>query len=169
MANVIGFIGWKDSGKTTLIERVIACLVAAGHSVATVKHAHHAFDIDHPGKDSFRHRAAGAAQVIVASRRRWAMIAETPEEAEPELDELLARLAPADIVIVEGYKRHAHPKIQVIRAAAVDATPITDDADIVAYVTDMPDLAVPGPVLAIDDPAAVAAFVCARLGLAAAR
>ena len=114
---VIGFCGRSGSGKTTLIEQLIPALRAAGQRVSVLKHAHHDFDIDQPGKDSHRHRAAGASQVLVASSVRWALVSELRGAAEPTLPELLARLDPVDLVLVEGWKRDPHPKIETRRAA----------------------------------------------------
>lgn len=113
---VYGIVGWKNGGKTTLVERLVAELTARGHSVSTVKHAHHGFDIDQPGRDSWRHRAAGAREVLVASARRWALMAELGAgEREPSLEVLLQNLSPVDLVLVEGYKRDCHPKIEAWR------------------------------------------------------
>src|SRR5258708_19635934 len=112
---IFGLAGWSGSGKTTLLAAIIPELAARGLSVSTIKHAHHDFDIDRPGKDSWRHRQAGAREVMVASARRWALMHELRDSAEPSLDELVAHLSPADLVIVEGYKRHPHPKLEVHR------------------------------------------------------
>ena len=114
---IIGLAGWSGAGKTTLLTRLIPELIRQGFGVATIKHAHHAFDVDVPGKDSFAHRAAGAAQVMVSSANRWALMTELRGAPEPTLRELLARVDPTDLVIVEGFKRDAHPKIEVHRAA----------------------------------------------------
>jgi molybdopterin-guanine dinucleotide biosynthesis protein B len=114
---VIGLAGWSGAGKTTLLLKLIPELNRRGLSVSTLKHAHHAFEVDEPGKDSFEHRAAGAREVLVASERRWALMHELRGEPEPGLAELLRRLSPVDLVIVEGFKRQAHPKIEVHRAA----------------------------------------------------
>jgi molybdopterin-guanine dinucleotide biosynthesis protein B len=114
---LIGLAGWSGAGKTTLLTRLIPVLSARGVSVSTLKHAHHAFDVDRPGKDSFEHRSAGARQVLVASALRWALMTELRGEAEPPLAELLGHLAPVDLVIVEGFKRDGHPKIEVHRGA----------------------------------------------------
>jgi molybdopterin-guanine dinucleotide biosynthesis protein B len=114
---VVGLAGWSGAGKTTLLARVIPVLTRRGLAVSTVKHAHHAFDIDQPGKDSHAHREAGASEVLVASGRRWALMHELREEEEPRLADLLARLSPVDLVIVEGFKREAHPKVEIHRAA----------------------------------------------------
>src|ERR1700740_2575002 len=107
---IISFVGWSGSGKTTLITRLIPLLTGRGITVSTVKHAHHAFDIDKPGKDSYEHRSAGATEVLVASAARWALMHELRGAPEPDLNELLAKLAPVDLVIVEGFKRMASIK-----------------------------------------------------------
>src|SRR5215469_14338296 len=114
---ILGLAGWSGSGKTTLMTALIPELVSRGISVSTVKHAHHSFDIDQPGKDSWRHRQAGAREVMVASAHRWALMHELRSAAEPSLEELLGRLSGADLVLVEGFKAHAHPKIEVYRHA----------------------------------------------------
>src|SRR5205085_8197690 len=114
---IIGLAGWSGSGKTTLIAKVIPRLVARGLTVSTLKHAHHGFDVDQPGKDSHTHRMAGATEVLVASERRWALVHELRQEREPALAELLRKLSPVDLVLIEGYKRAPHPKLEVHRAA----------------------------------------------------
>ncbi|MBT8418520.1 MAG: molybdopterin-guanine dinucleotide biosynthesis protein B, partial [Silicimonas sp.] len=113
---VWGVVGWKNSGKTGLMERLVIEFVARGLRVSTVKHAHHGFDVDHPGKDSYRHREAGATEVLLASRKRFALMHEHRGEAEPELEDMLAKLAPVDLVLVEGYKRDRHPKVESHRS-----------------------------------------------------
>jgi molybdopterin-guanine dinucleotide biosynthesis protein B len=158
---VIGIAGWSGSGKTTLLSRLIPELVAAGCRVSTVKHAHHAFEIDQPGKDSHTHRLAGATEVMVASARRWALIHELRDAAEPSLRELLARFSPVDLVLVEGFKREALPKIEVHRAAIGKPLLQPDDPYIAAVAADTA-LALPVPVLKLDDIAAIAAFVLGR-------
>src|ERR1700724_4664957 len=114
---IIGLAGWQGSGKTTLLAKVIPCLVARGRTVSTVKHAHDGFDIDQPGKDSHAHRLAGATEVLVGSARRWALVHELREEPEPSLRQLLGKLASVDLVLIEGYKREPHPKLEVHRGA----------------------------------------------------
>src|SRR3984893_16504179 len=114
---IIGLAGWSGAGKTTLLARLIPDIIARGLTVSTVKHAHHAFDVDQPGKDSHTHRLAGATEVLVASAKRFALMHELRAAPEPSLRELLARLAPVDLVIVEGYKREPHPKLEVHRAS----------------------------------------------------
>ena len=163
---ILGITGWKNSGKTTLTERLVAALVAQGYRIATIKHAHHAFDIDHEGRDSFRHRKAGASQVAVVSSRRWALIHELENEAEPPLGEVLARLSPCDLVIIEGYKREGHDKIEVRRSGARESTPIADsDPSIIALVTDMEDGQTALPRFDLDDVEAVTRFVMNRYPL----
>ncbi len=112
---VFGLAGWSGSGKTTLIAEIIPYLVRRGVTVSTIKHAHHGFDIDQPGKDSWKHRAAGATEVMVASGTRWALLHELRDKPEPDLEELATRLEPVDLLIVEGFKRHRHPKMEIIR------------------------------------------------------
>ena len=138
MQNLIGLAGWSGAGKTTLLERVIPVLTARGLSVSTLKHAHHDFDIDKPGKDSFRHRQAGATQVMIASGKRWALMQELRVEREPELPELLARMQAVDLLIVEGYKQHGHPKIEVHRQANGKPWIHPQDPRIKAIVSDTP-------------------------------
>ena len=138
MQNLIGLAGWSGAGKTTLLERVIPLLTARGLSISTLKHAHHAFDIDKPGKDSFRHREAGATQVMVASGKRWALMQELRNEQEPELSELLAQMQAVDLIIVEGYKQQGHAKIEVYREANGKAWQYPHDARIKAVVSDVP-------------------------------
>ncbi len=162
---VYGVTGWKNSGKTTLVERLVADITGRGFAVSTIKHAHHAFDIDHPGKDSHRHRVAGARQVLVASHARWALMTELRDAPEPELADLLAQIAPVDLVLVEGYKRDRHRKIEVRRAATAQDLLAAGDPTIDAVASDAP---LPGsgvPVFDIDDVAGIAAFILARTGL----
>ena len=165
--NVVGFAGYSGNGKTTLIEAVIPLLVARGLRVALIKHAHHSFDVDQPGKDSYRHRAAGAAEVLVASQQRWVLMHELREEAEPSLDEHLKRLSPCDVVLVEGFKRASIAKIEVHRAAAATPLLFPDDAAIIAIATDEP-LETSLPQLDINDSATIAGFICGKIGKVAA-
>src|SRR6516164_4873039 len=148
---VIGLAGWSGSGKTALISKVITVLVGRGLKVATIKHAHHAFDIDRPGKDSWQHREAGASEVVVASSRRWAVVHELRDEAEPSLAELLAKLSPVDLVIIEGFKRHAHPKLEVYRATVGKPLIYPQDDCVVAIASDAPLPQAQLPVLMLDD------------------
>ncbi len=148
---IIGLAGWGNSGKTTLITQVIPRLVARGLKVSTVKHAHHEFQIDHPGKDSHVHRMAGATEVLVGSMNRFAIIHELRGEPEPGLPELLSRMASVDLVIVEGYKTHPHPKLEVHRAANGKPLLFPEDSCIVAVASDVPLPDAELPVIALDD------------------
>lgn len=160
---VIGLAGWSGAGKTTLLTKLIPELTRRGVSVSTLKHAHHAFDVDKPGKDSFLHREAGAREVLVSSGRRWALMHELREESEPDLPELLARLSPVDLVIVEGYKRSAVPKIEVYRDANGKPPLHPGEPAIVAVASDAPFPDAGRPVLDLDD---IPAIVDAAIALA---
>ena len=133
---LLGITGWSGSGKTTLLTALIPLLTARGRSVSTVKHAHHDFDLDQPGKDSWRHRAAGAHEVMIATSRRWALLHENPGE-EPDLTALLSRLAPVDLVLVEGFKASPHPKIEVHRPSLGKSPIWPGRPDIRAVATDV--------------------------------
>lgn len=148
---IIGLSGWSGAGKTTLLSRVIPVLVARGLKVSTVKHAHHGFDVDIPGKDSHTHRMVGASEVFVSSGARWAHIHELRGEPEPDLEEILKRLTPVDLVIVEGFKRHRHPKLEVYRPALGKPLLHPDDDWIVALASDGPVPEARVPVLPLDD------------------
>lgn len=161
---VYGVVGWKNAGKTGLMERLVAEISGRGISVSTVKHAHHSFDVDHPGKDSFRHRAAGATEVLLASRNRFALMHELRGEDEPALEELLARLSPVDLVLIEGYKRDAHPKVEAFRAQTGNPLIAPDDPTIRAVASDTP-LDLDRPVFDLDDTVGVANFILAEVGL----
>ena len=160
---VLGIAGWSGSGKTTLLAKLIPALIGRGLTVSTVKHAHHDFDVDQPGKDSWRHREAGATEVLVSSDRRWALMHEHRGAAEPPLAALLAKLQPVDLVLIEGFKREAYPKLEVWRAATGKPPLHPEDPSIVAVASDGPiaDLALgPGRQrLDIDDIEAIADFV----------
>ena len=155
---VFGFAGYSGSGKTTLIEQLIPRLVEAGLRVSLIKHAHHAFDIDKPGKDSWRHREAGASEVLISSGTRWALLHENRGAPEPSLDELLPRLSPVDLVLVEGYKREAIPRLEVHRPSLGHPLLYPADPHIVAVASDTP-LACPLPCLDLANPDAIAAFI----------
>lgn len=156
--NVIGITGWKNAGKTTLVEKLVTHFTALGLKVATVKHAHHEFDIDHEGTDSFRHRKAGARETAIVSARRWALMHELDGEGEPPLSSVLEKLSPCDLVIVEGYKREGHAKIEVRRGASGPKL-APDDPSIVAIASNAPDGGESLPVLDMDDAPAVARFI----------
>lgn len=157
---VIGFAGWSGSGKTTLVERVIAVLEARGLAVSLIKHAHHEFDIDYPGKDSYRHRHAGCREVLVTSLKRWAVMHELRDRPELKLSEALAQLSPCDLVLVEGFKHEPIPKIEIYRAVIDKPQLFPNDPHVIAVASDAP-LATTLPQLDINDPGAVAAFIVA--------
>src|SRR5437764_12642892 len=161
---IFGLAGWSGSGKTTLLAGLIPELVARGLSVSTIKHAHHEFDIDRPGKDSWRTRAAGATEVMGASVRRWALMHELRGKGEPSRDELVAQMSPVDLLLVEGFKRQPHPKLEVHRPSLGKPLIYPEDPHIVAIATDEP-FAAPLPLLPLADAGAVAAFVADHLRL----
>ncbi len=148
---IIGLAGWSGSGKTTLLAQVIPVLVKRGKKVSTVKHAHAGFDVDLPGKDSHTHRMAGASEVFVSSSRRWAQIHELRGEPEPPLMEILKRMAPVDLVVVEGYKRHNHPKLEIHRRAVGKPLLQLEDDWIVAVASDGPIPEAKVPVIDLND------------------
>ncbi len=158
---VIGLSGWSGAGKTTLIVKLIPALVARGFSVSTLKHAHHAFDIDKPGKDSYQHREAGATEVLVASANRWALMHELRGAPEPRLEDLLAHLAAVDFVLVEGFKAAAFPKLEIYRAANGKSFLFPEDKDVKAIVTDADPAGLPPglPRAHLDDTQAVVELI----------
>lgn len=157
---VIGLAGWSGAGKTTLLMKLVPELNRRGLTVSTLKHAHHAFDIDQPGKDSFEHRAAGASEVLIASSRRWALIHELRGGAEPPLSALLRRLSPVDLVIVEGFKADRHPKIEVHRTANGKPHLFPNVSGIRAIASDAASSITEIPSVSLDDVKAVADLVC---------
>jgi len=168
MTPVFGITGWKNSGKTVMTCALVTEFTRRGLKVATVKHAHHGFDVDHEGTDSFRHREAGAGEVAIVSPRRWALMHEVRDEEEPTLDEILARLSPCDLVLVEGYKREGQPKIELRRTEAREKKLIApEDPTIVAVVADHETDAGGLPLFGPDDIAAIADFIAAHLGIEA--
>jgi molybdopterin-guanine dinucleotide biosynthesis adapter protein len=160
----IAIAGYSGSGKTTLIERVIPCLVMEGFRVSLIKHAHHEFDVDQRGKDSWRHREAGATEVLVSSSNRWVLMHELRGAAEPSLEEQLKHFAPCDVVIVEGWKHHDMPKIEVHRKLADRPLLFPNDKNVVAVATDE-SLATALPQFDLDDAEGVAQFIITHLGL----
>ncbi len=161
---VFGVTGWKNAGKTGLMERLVSDITGRGFTVSTLKHAHHNFDVDQPGRDSYRHRAAGAQQVLLSSGKRWALMTELRETAEPSLDALLAQMAPVDLILIEGWKREAHPKIEAWRAAAEHPLIAPNDPTILAVAS---DVAVDTDRVRfdLDDTVAIADFVLGQVGL----
>lgn len=163
---VFGITGWKNSGKTTLVTRLVQRFTRAGLRVSTVKHAHHDFDIDKPETDSFRHREAGAGEVMIVSGNRWALMHELRGASEPLLEEVLERLSPSDLILVEGYKREGHPKIEARRQGAGRGEPLAPgDPSILAVAADHPTDSAGRPAFDLDDIAAIAGFIAARLSL----
>ena len=163
---VYGVTGWKNSGKTGLVERLVGEITGRGIGVSTVKHAHHAFDVDQPGRDSYRHRVAGAREVLLASGVRVALMQELRGAPEPGLEELLARLSPVDLVLIEGYKRAPHPKIEAHRAETGQALIAPGDASIRAVASDVAGrLNIDRPVFDLNDTVAIADFVLDQAGL----
>jgi molybdopterin-guanine dinucleotide biosynthesis protein B len=156
---IFGLAGWSGSGKTTLMTALIPELKSRGITVSTLKHAHHAFDVDQPGKDSWRHRQAGAQEVMVSSRNRWALMHEMRGAPEPTFDDLVRRISPVDLLLVEGFKRHPHPKVEVYRPSLGKPLLHPEDPLVVAIASDemLPGLTLPW--LPLYDVGAVAAFI----------
>lgn len=162
MTRVIGLAGWSGAGKTTLLTKLLPRLVARGLEVSTIKHAHHSFDLDQPGKDSHSHRLAGATEVLVSSSTRWALLHELRGGAEMRLEDLVSKLAPVDLIIVEGFKRALHPKLEVYRAAVGKPPLHVEDPKIVAIAADVALPRAQVPVLAIDDVEGIIEVILAR-------
>lgn len=161
---VYGVTGWKNSGKTTLTERLVAEITTRGFTVSTLKHAHHDTDVDHPGRDSFRHRQAGASQVIVSSPARWALMTELRGGAEPSMESLIARLDPVDLVLVEGYKRAPHPKVEAHRTETGRPLLAPESPTVRAVASNgVPSVGV--PLFHLDDIPAIADFILREVGL----
>ena len=161
---VFGFAGYSGSGKTTLIELLIPRLVGEGLRVSLIKHAHHGFDLDRPGKDSYRHREAGATEVFLVSSKRWVLMHELRDEDEPSLDEQLAHMSPCDLVLVEGFKYTAIPKIEVHRPANGKPLIYPENPNVVALATDV-RMDAPLPILDLNDIEAIAEFILKHVGL----
>jgi len=161
---IYGVVGWKNAGKTGLMERLVTEITARGLSVSTVKHAHHSFDVDHPGKDSHRHRVAGATEVLLASRNRFALMHELRDVPEPPLERLLSRLSPVDLVLVEGYKRDPHPKVEAHRAETGNPLIAPGDPTVRAVASNVP-LSLDRPVFDLNETRAIADFILREVGL----
>lgn len=162
---IYGVTGWKNAGKTGLVVRLVSEFTRRGLRVSTIKHAHHAADIDHPGRDSHRHREAGAHEVIVSSASRWALVHELRGAAEPKLEDLMARLSPADLILIEGYKRAPHPKIETHRAETGQPLLAPDNDTIRAVASDSAPTGLAVPVFDLDDTSAIADFIAGEVGL----
>jgi molybdopterin-guanine dinucleotide biosynthesis protein B len=156
---LIGLAGWSGSGKTTLLAKLIPTLIARGRAVSTLKHAHHNFDVDQPGKDSHTHRVAGATEVLISSERRWALMHELRDEAEPTLRELVVRLSPVDLVVVEGFKSEGHAKLEVHRSVVGKPLLYPNDPHIVAIASDRRPANVTLPFADLDDIETIADLV----------
>lgn len=162
--NVIGLVGWSGSGKTTLLVQLLPLLRAAGLRVSTMKHAHHHFDVDLPGKDSHRHREAGASEVLIVSSARWVLMHESREEEEPPIEALIERMTPVDLLLIEGFKTHPHPKIEIHRASEGKPLLQPQDPDTIAVASDIPLPGLEVPVLDLNDPPAIVRFILAFTG-----
>jgi molybdopterin-guanine dinucleotide biosynthesis protein B len=161
---IFGFAGWSGSGKTTLIEKLIPRLVARGLRVSLIKHAHHTFDVDQPGKDSYRHRHAGASEILVTSSRRWVLMHELRGSPEPSFDEQIKHLSPCDVLLVEGFKFAPIPKLEVWRAETGEPLLHPKDPHIVAVASDA-KIETKLPLLDLNDHAAIETFIVMHLGL----
>lgn len=162
---IYGVTGWKNTGKTGLVERLVTEITARGFSVSTLKHAHHATEIDQPGRDSYRHREAGAREVLVASPNRWALMHELRGADEPQIEDLLAKMSPVDLVIIEGYKRGPHPKVETHRAEAGRDLLAPENPTIRAVASDSRHDGLSVPVFDLNDTKAIADFILAEVGL----
>ena len=162
---IFGLAGWSGSGKTTLLVRLIPALIARGVTVSTMKHAHHAFDIDRPGKDSYEHRAAGATEVMISSTARWALMHELRNAPEATVEELIAHMTSVDLLLIEGFKSHAHPKLEVHRPSLGKPLLCTDDPHVVAIATDAPMPTVRLPRFDLNDAEGIADFIVDHCGL----
>lgn len=161
---IYGVVGWKNAGKTGLMERLVSEISGRGFSVSTIKHAHHGFDVDQPGTDSHRHRMAGATEVLLASRKRFALMHELRGEEEPALGALLQRLGPVDLVLIEGYKRDTHPKVEVRRAETGTPLIAENDPTVRVVASDTP-LDIDRPVFDLNDTKGIADFILREVGL----
>lgn len=160
-----GVTGWKNAGKTGLMERLVGEFCARGLSVSTIKHAHHSTDVDQPGRDSFRHREAGASEVMLASPNRWALMHELRGQPEPPLSDLLAKMSPVDLILIEGYKREAHPKIEAYRQENGKPPLAAQNTTIRALASNAAHPGLDLPVIDLDDTAGIADFIAKDLGL----
>ena len=164
---IFGLAGWSGSGKTTLVCQLIPELISRGLRVSTLKHAHHNFDVDKPGKDSYEHRQAGASEVMISSGNRWALMHELRGAPEPKVAELVARMSPVDLLLIEGFKKAAHPKLEVHRPSVGKPLLCREDPHIVAVASDQALSGIELPQLDLDDTGVIADFIIAHCGLAA--
>jgi len=166
---VMGIVGWSGSGKTSLLVQLIPILKGLGVSVSTMKHAHHRFDLDRPGKDSFQHREAGASEVLVVTSARWVLMHESRDEPEPSIESLIDRMTPVDLLLIEGFKTHPHPKLEIHRESEGKPLLWPEDPDIVAVAADRPIPGLALPRLDLNDPPAIAEFILRHTGLLGSR
>jgi molybdopterin-guanine dinucleotide biosynthesis protein B len=162
---VMGIVGWSGSGKTSLLVQLLPLLKATGLRISTMKHAHHRFDVDKPGKDSFRHREAGASEVLVVTASRWVLMHESRGEPEPSIEALIERMTPVDLLLIEGFKTHLHPKLEIHRQSEGKPLLHPEDPEIVAVATDVPLPGATVPQLDLNDTQAIADFILAHTGL----
>lgn len=162
-----GLAGWSGSGKTTLVVKLLPELISRGLRVSTMKHTHHQFDMDKPGKDSHNHRMAGAEEVMVTSSTRWALLHELRGDPEPDIQTLIDRLSPVDLVLIEGFKSYPHAKLEVHRPSLDKPLLASDDSSVVAIATDEPFEHASLPILDLDDAGAISDFIIGHLGLVA--
>jgi molybdopterin-guanine dinucleotide biosynthesis protein B len=161
---ILGLAGWSGAGKTTLIVKLVPELVGHGIKVSTIKHAHHAFDVDKPGKDSYRHREAGATEVLVASAHRWALMHELRDEEEPSAADLMRHMTPVDLLLIEGFKREPHDKLEIFRRELGKPLLSAEDPSFVAILSDGPVPEIALPVIDLNDIGAIAGFIIDRYG-----
>jgi molybdopterin-guanine dinucleotide biosynthesis protein B len=166
---ILGIAGWSGAGKTTLLAKLIPELTRRGIRVSTMKHAHHAFDVDTPGKDSYVHREAGATEVMVSSHKRWALMHELRDDAEPDAAELIRHMTPVDLLLIEGFKNGPHDKLEIYRAANGKPRLSADDPTYVAILSDGPVAEAKLPVIDLNDTTAIADFILAHCQLPARR
>ncbi len=162
---IFGMVGWSGSGKTTLLKLLLPELIGRGFRVSTMKHTHHSVDLDQPGKDSYEHRMAGAEEVLITSSTRWALMHELRDSAEPDMDDLITRMTPVDLLLIEGFKHHRHDKMEISRGATGKPLICKDDSSIVAISSDQDhdDLGI--PIIDLNDTAAIADFIIAHCRL----
>ena len=162
---VFGLVGWSGSGKTTLIKKLIPEITGRGISVSTMKHTHHKFDIDKPGKDSYEHRQAGATEVLVVSDRRWALMHEVRDEPLPQMEDLISKITEVDLLLIEGFKTHGHTKLEVFRPSLGKEMRSLEDSSVVAIASDEDVPQANRPVLDLNDISAVADYILIHCGL----
>jgi molybdopterin-guanine dinucleotide biosynthesis protein MobB len=162
---IFGIVGWKNSGKTGLVERLVGVISARGFSVSTIKHAHHTFDVDKMGKDSYRHRQAGAREVLLSSKNRWALMSELRDVNEPSLSSLISKLSPVDLVLIEGYKRDKHSKIEAHRLETRQPLLAWEDETIIALASNAINIDVVIPIFNLDNTESIADFILSKVGL----